>query len=151
MHRKVSFSETPQATVLSCVFVLMCLVLIVTIAFSALRVSGVIDNGAKSYTEWQQTKQEIAAQTYDEYLDKVEHQNNIADATLLIIAPLAAVFFTWFLLVYFPSTLQKCPRGHVIGKGDSFAVASYCRVCGVKLYGQHELSPDEWKKRYGDV
>jgi hypothetical protein len=146
MHRKVSFSELPDSNTFRGILAILGICILTGMILSLFQIAGVVDLSWNelSYSEWQTQH----SQTYQEYVAEQDQLDLTGNALFLVIFPLAWLLFFFFVYFYTPTTWQKCPRGHVVGKGNKADTVNYCRVCGVKLYSQQELSPEEWKKRY---
>jgi len=132
-----------QGTLMAVMVMLMALMGVAAIALGAVKVLG-SGQETDSQMVWQARQQEQAAQTYERYVAEQDDEADQSGLLLLVSGPFLIVAGAMF---YWASTSEytKCPAGHVTRKSHS-----YCHECGGKVYLQDELSPDEWRKRYGD-
>lgn len=143
---RLSMSDLPSGQQMG-LCIMVALVVFLALASGALGVMKIMGTDVfhivDSQAVWEAKQQENAAQTYDEYVDDIEKDNNQSGVLLLVVCPMLILVG---VVLYLAATSEytKCPQGHATRKEHL-----YCPQCGGNVYLQRELSPDDWRARYG--
>lgn len=142
---RVKLEEFPRGRGIS--IALVCFLIgamgVVALALGGLRATGVLEK-PRTEAVWLAYQKDTLDQSYDQYVDDYNRDNTYSGTLLMaVFAPVALGLAVW-MWVGSVAEATKCLKGHV-----TYKAYSYCPECGSAVYSKDELSPDEWKKRYG--
>lgn len=143
---KVKLEEMPRGRGLS--IMLACYLIgamgVIALALGGLKATGVLVQ-PRAEAVWLAYQKDALDQSYDQYVDDYNRKNAVSGTILMaVFTPvyLGLAVFLWYGSI---AEAKKCPKGHV-----TYKTYSYCPECGNAVWAKDELSPDEWKKRYGE-
>ena len=146
MKKGVLFSEVPGVNEFWWVVAGLIIVTLLAMTWGGFMVTGIIDSRPASLESWQQTHD----QTYEQYVATVEQDQRQVGAIIMGGVPTIFMLEVLGLRYFMLRRWIRCSKGHLT-KGRSDMPISFCVQCGIPLYAQNELSPDEWKRRYEEA
>ena len=142
---RVKLEEMPRGRGFS--IALVCFIIglmgVCALVLGGVKATGVLE---KPNTEavWLAHQKDTLDVTYDQYVKDYNRDATVAGTLLMAVYAPVALGLAVFLWHSSIAEATKCLKGHV-----TYKTYSYCPDCGSAVYSKDELSPDEWKKRYG--